>query len=578
MPLPTRVKYQTAVQNPRICFRDPDLANSTARCSANGMPLTYSGGFATTFRMRNAGVDWAVRCFTRPVAQLARRYGIIERYISKDKPAFLASAALLPGGIQIDSHWQPIIKMEWLSGYTLNAYIETQLRAASKIIKLRDELVGVANAMQAKQMAHGDLQHGNIIVFDGRPRLVDYDGIYLPDLKGMVPDELGHKHYQHPQRARGDWGPEMDRFSLIALYVGLSAIALRRELWDTFNCGENVLFTKSDFAEPAASELFDELCGIAAIEKMSKDFREICAGPLIGVPALEEFIARLMAPSGQVKIVGKVTETYGEGANPSYSAAITPKHPTCIVFLIDQSGSMGAPYAGAQAGRSKAAVLADQINALLAELTILCIQGSEQVRDFFHVAVIGYGSKVQSVFGGLIPVSEVFAQARLVVIEDPRTGASVMSPVWIEAVADGMTPMCEALAQAQMLVEEWVSAHPKCFPPIVINFTGGEANDGDPVDKARRLTGVASADGAVLLVNAYFSSVAGAAIEFPAAPAALPVDPYALKLFEMSSVIPDAIIAMLRPYGIHFDDGARGMVFNSDDMAVAHLFHIIETT
>ena len=300
MPLPTRVNYQTAVQNPRICFRDPDLANSTARCSANGMPLTYSGGFATTFRMRNAGVDWAVRCFTRPVAQLERRYGIIGRYIWTDKPAFLGSAALLPEGIQIDSHWQPIIKMEWLSGYTLNSYIETQLRAASKIIKLRDELVGVAKAMQAKQMAHGDLQHGNIIVFDGRPRLVDYDGIYLPDLKGMVPDELGHKHYQHPQRARGDWGPEMDRFSLIALYVGLSAIALRRELWDTFNCGENVLFTKSDFAEPAASELFDELGGIAAIEKMSKDFRALCAGPLRSVPTLKDFVARAGSRNGVI--------------------------------------------------------------------------------------------------------------------------------------------------------------------------------------------------------------------------------------------------------------------------------------
>ena len=321
MPLPTRVKYQTAVQNPRICFRDPDLANSTARCSANGMPLTYSGGFATTFRMRNAGVDWAVRCFTRPVAQLERRYGIIGRYISTDKLAFLGSAALLPEGIQIDAHWQPIIKMEWLSGYTLNSYIETQLRAASKIIKLRDELVGVAKAMQAKKMAHGDLQHGNIIVFDGRPRLVDYDGIYLPDLKGMVPDELGHKHYQHPQRARGDWGPEMDRFSLIALYVGLSAIALRRELWDTFNCGENVLFTKSDFAEPAASELFDELGGIAAIEKMSKDFRALCAGPLRSVPTLQDFVARTVAVNGwEVGTKPKRAETPGESGSINLAA------------------------------------------------------------------------------------------------------------------------------------------------------------------------------------------------------------------------------------------------------------------
>ena len=262
-----------------------------------------------------------------------------------------------------------------------------------------------------------------------------------------------------------------------------------------------------------------------------------------------------------------------------YSANIDRKHPTCIVFLIDQSESMGAPCAGAQAGRSKAAVLADQINALLAELIIECAGETipdllSNIKDYLHVAVIGYGSKVQSVFGGLIPISEVEAQARQVNIEDPRTGASSKSQVWIEAVADGMTPMCEALAQAQMVVEEWVSAHPKCFPPIVINFTDGEANDGDPVDNARLLTGVESADGAVLLLNGHLSSVAGGAIEFPAAPAALPADPYARKLFEMSSVIPDSMLAQARTHGIHIDDGARGMVFNSDFNAVANLLEM----
>ena len=323
MPFPTRVKYQTAVQNPGICFRDPDLARSTAECGENGMPLTYSGGFATTFRMRNAGVDWAVRCFTSPVAQLEKRYGIIGRYIARHKPAFLVSAKLLSDGIQIDDDWYPIVKMHWLKGYPLNDYIDRQLSIPSglrrKTISLRRELVELAEAMEIKGIAHGDLQHGNMVVTSKGLRLVDYDGMFLPRLKDMVPDEVGHKHYQHPQRAREDWGPHMDRFSLIALYVGLSAIAQRPDLWKVFNNDENVLFKKSDFAEPAASELFDELGSIAAVEKMSEEFRAICAGQLNGVPALGDFIACLVAPRGQAKIVGKVTETYGEGAKPPKS-------------------------------------------------------------------------------------------------------------------------------------------------------------------------------------------------------------------------------------------------------------------
>ena len=233
MSLPTGVQYRKAVQNPKINFRDADLARSTAECGANGMPLTYSGGFATTFRMVDDGAEWAVRCFISPVAQLEKRYKIIGRYISQDPPAFLVNAALLANGIQVDAHWHSVIKMEWLGGPTLNAYIETQLQAASKIIKLRDELMELAAAMQARDMAHGDLQHGNIIVSNGRPRLVDYDGIYLPELSGMVPNESGHKHYQHPQRAQQDWGPHMDRFSQIVLHVGLTAIAQRRDLWQS---------------------------------------------------------------------------------------------------------------------------------------------------------------------------------------------------------------------------------------------------------------------------------------------------------------------------------------------------------
>ena len=292
MPLPTGVQYRKAVQNPKINFRDADLARSTAECGANGMPLTYSGGFATTFRMIDDGAEWAVRCFISPVAQLEKRYKIIGRYISQDPPAFLVNAALLANGIQVDAHWHSVIKMEWLGGPTLNAYIETQLQAASKIIKLRDELMELAAAMQARDMAHGDLQHGNIIVSNGRPRLVDYDGIYLPELSGMVPNELGHKHYQHPLREQGDWGPRMDHFSLIALYVGLSAIAWEPDLWGTFDNGVNVLFKNSDFEEPEVSKLFADLSRIKFVAPMAALFREICDGRLADVPELETFISQ----------------------------------------------------------------------------------------------------------------------------------------------------------------------------------------------------------------------------------------------------------------------------------------------
>lgn len=255
-----------------------------------------------------------------------------------------------------------------------------------------------------------------------------------------------------------------------------------------------------------------------------------------------------------------------------YEANIDRKNPTCFVFLIDQSGSMDQQCAGARAGRSKAEAVADQINSLLAELIVKC--SMPEIRDYFHLAVIGYGSQVHSVFGGLKALSEVNKLARIESKEDPHIGQAVRTPVWVDALADGQTPMCAALAQAQSLVEEWVQGHPSCFPPIVINLTDGEANDGDPEVNARRLMTVKSADGAVLLFNGHLSSAAGGAIEFPGAPADLPDDPYALKLFEMSSKIPDVMRRNAQHRGIHINPAARGMVFNSDFMSLANLLEM----
>ena len=287
---PSRGQYQAAVQNPAIAFRDAALRDCAAECDAQGMPRTYSGGFATTFRMSGNGAAWAVRCFTSPVAQLATRYGIISSYLANVRPDFLVSAALLTDGIRVGAVWHPVITMQWLSGHTLNSYIEGQLQATSQLIRLRDNLVALAHEMQQRDMAHGDLQHGNVIVSLGRLRLVDYDGIYVPKLRGMPPAEIGHKNFQHPQRSQAHWGPTMDRFSLILLYIGLSALALQPTLWNDFNNGENVLFTRRDFAEPNISDLFQQLRSMAQIVNMAERFQKVCAEPLEAVPNLQDFI------------------------------------------------------------------------------------------------------------------------------------------------------------------------------------------------------------------------------------------------------------------------------------------------
>src|SRR5579859_136432 len=94
-----------------------------------------------------------------------------------------------------------------------------------------------------------------------------------------------------------------------------------------------------------------------------------------------------------------------------YSAEINRSNPSCFLFLIDQSGSMGDSFPGEMV-KKKSVGVADAINNLLQNLVIRCAK-EEGVRDYFHVGVIGYGASVGPAFSGalagkeIVPISEI---------------------------------------------------------------------------------------------------------------------------------------------------------------------------
>lgn len=271
----------------------------------------------------------------------------------------------------------------------------------------------------------------------------------------------------------------------------------------------------------------------------------------------------------------------------AYEAEISRTNPTCFLFLIDQSGSMGDPVgASAGSGRRKADGVADATNKLLQTIVLRCAK-EEGIRDYFHVGVIGYGAQVGPAFGGvlagrdLVPISEVGnSPARL----DERTreredGAGgiikeqIRFPIWFEPVANGGTPMTQVFTRAKDILSNWVRQYPNCYPPIVINITDGESTDGDPTNAARSLRELRTADGEVLLLNAHVSSSSAAPIEFPDSDAGLP-DAYAKLLFEMSSPLTSAMRAAALQDGIPTTDGTRGFVFNANMVSVIKFLNI----
>ena len=270
----------------------------------------------------------------------------------------------------------------------------------------------------------------------------------------------------------------------------------------------------------------------------------------------------------------------------AYVAEISRNNPSCFIFLVDQSASMVDPIGGEVRAR-KADVVADALNRLLRELAIRCAK-EEGVRDYFHVALLGYGGRsVQSAFEGalkgqdLIPISQVAdnplrVEQRERLQTDGAGGVIRLTtdfPVWLEPRASGATPMCQALSYAQALISAWITAHPYSFPPIVLNLSDGEANDGDPLSTSQQLRYMRTDDGEVLLFNLHISAIGGSPITFPAASAGLP-DAYARSLFEMSSVLPSHMRSYAEHNGYQISDGSRGFVYNADIVSLVQFLDI----
>src|SRR3712207_1300689 len=172
-----------------------------------------------------------------------------------------------------------------------------------------------------------------------------------------------------------------------------------------------------------------------------------------------------------------------------YTAELSRANPTCVLFLIDQSSSMGKPF-GLQPDKPKAAGVADGINRLLQNLALKCAK-ADGIRDYFHVGVLGYGDKVHWALGGdlagqtLVPISAVAnnplrVETRTRKVDDGAGGLAEQKfkfPVWFEPTAGGKTPMVAAVTQAVDAVKTFIGLFPDAYPPMVINISDGKPTD-----------------------------------------------------------------------------------------------------
>lgn len=319
MPWPSLNDYQEAVQNPRLCFSDPELKIGTPTLDRLGLPKPATGNFASVYQMTGGGKKWAVRCFLREITDQQHRYEEIGLHLLNSTLRCKVGFQYLSQGVRIRGQWYPALKMEWVDGQPLNTHIESILSNRDAIFRCSEKWLGLIEELTQAGVAHGDLQHGNVLVVGGDFKLIDYDGLFVPSLGGLPSNETGHPSYQHPYRGTLDYGPHLDLFSALVIYVAIASLATAPHLWQQFNNGDNILFSRDDFRSPSSSKLFAAMRQITDQRVAAGVFAlEIaCTSRLEDVPTIQAAIAQ----------VGRKSRVTNIGVSPSTVVEVLPPAP-----------------------------------------------------------------------------------------------------------------------------------------------------------------------------------------------------------------------------------------------------------
>lgn len=327
MAYPTLEQYNQAFSAHGTLVADPELRAGTLAKSGLGLPLAISGGFALTYTVSTARGKFAVRCFHRESKGLERRYAAISKKLASVRSPYFLDFQFQPQGIRVDGAAYPVVKMAWASGTTLGEFLEDNLRNPAALGRLADALAKLAAYLQKEGIAHGDLQSGNLMVGrDGSSiQLIDYDGMFVDEIKDLGSAELGHVNFQHPQRkSLNPFDASLDRFSLIALTVSIRALQLDASLWNKTNSeADAILFRANDFLDPAGSSAFALVAKNSSLATHVKNFAAVCKSPMARVPDLADFLAGRNIPAVSIVIA-------------------TPRATAGPITIADRPGYVGA--------------------------------------------------------------------------------------------------------------------------------------------------------------------------------------------------------------------------------------------
>ena len=242
------------------------LAHLTPVLDDHGEPYRSSGAFAVVFKMldKRTGKYYALKCFTEEQEGRADAYRQIADELDLLDSSYITSVKYMEKELFVDSQCEedefPVLLMDWVDGETMEAYIAANYRNQSAMLMLSYRFGKMAAWLRTQSFSHGDIKPDNIIVRpDGSLTLVDYDGMFVPSMKGSQSPTIGTKDFSHPLRTVDDFDETIDDFSLASIALSLKAISMKSTLLDIYGASDRLLFSENDYRNPSNSKVISAL-------------------------------------------------------------------------------------------------------------------------------------------------------------------------------------------------------------------------------------------------------------------------------------------------------------------------------
>ncbi|MCO1660557.1 hypothetical protein [Pseudonocardia humida] len=276
---PDSSAYVDALCDPQKAFSDPLLQRADFTLHPRwGTPLPVSGNAAVVFRAKVGDCDQALRFFIQKNVSEKPRYTALDRhFVAHRMQDWVSRTAWVDNAVAVKGRRWPMVLMDWIEGARLDQHVGALTsRDSTALQSLAAGWRARVHQVQTSDFAHGDLQHGNVLVEpSGSLRLVDFDGSWIAAFDAgdfRRPKETGHPNYQHVGRTWGRW---MDTFPSLVIYTGLLALSQRPDAWRN---NEGILFTRKDLENPGDTPTWDLLDEIRepAIEHAVRRLRTAC--------------------------------------------------------------------------------------------------------------------------------------------------------------------------------------------------------------------------------------------------------------------------------------------------------------